>query len=201
MRVSQRISKTLRRWTLSLLVVVGLAACTTPTAPQYPELTFTHIPPIVLDVARIEIVSATSSSGDAKHVEAQMPTSPETALRAWARDRLQANGVSGVAKFVIETASVTETDLKKTEGLKGLVTKDQSHRYDSMVRATLSLEGVPRVTQAFAQAEVSRTQSIAEDATINEREQLWFNLTEATMKDFDPIMAQSIRKHLADFIR
>lgn len=196
-----RATKTLRRFSLSLLVMVGLVACTAPHSPQYPELTFTHIPPILLGVERIEIVNASQPVAGATHVDAQMPVSPETALRAWARDRLKANGVSGVAKFVIEKASVTETDLKKTEGLKGLVTKDQSHRYDSTVRATLSLEGVPRVTQAFAKAEVSRAQTISEDASINDREQVWFNLTEATMKDFDPIMAQSIRKHLADFVR
>lgn len=204
MRAPHKAIKTLRRFTLSLVAIIGLAACTTPPAPKYPELTYSHMPKISLGVAQIEIISANSTSATAagvKHVEALMPVSPEAALRAWARDRLQANGVSGVAKFVIETASVTETDLKKTPGFKGLVTKDQSHRYNSQVRATLKLEGVPRVTQAFAQAEVSRSQSIAEDATINEREQLWFNLTEATMKDFDPIMAASIRKHLADFIR
>ena len=196
-----RVSQKLRRLTLSLLAVVGLAACSTQPAPKYPELTYTHMPKIALGVAEIQVVSATSKTSGAKHVEAEMPVSPETALRAWARDRLQANGVSGVAKFVIENASVTETDLKKTPGLKGLVTKDQSQRYDSKIRATVTLEGVPRVTQAFAQAEVSRGQSIAEDATINERDQLLFDLTEATMKDFDPIMAASIRKHLADFVR
>ena len=196
-----RVSQKFRRLTLSLLAVVGLAACSTQPAPKFPELTYTHMPKIVLGVAEIQVVNATSTTSGAKNVEAQMPVSPETALRAWARDRLQANGVSGVAKFVIEDASVTKTDLIKTPGLKGLVTKDQSERYDSKIRATLKLEGVPRVTQAFAQAEVSRGQSIAEDATINERDQLLFDLTEATMKDFDPIMAASIRKHLADFVR
>lgn len=195
------VSSKLKQLTLSLLAVVVIAGCTRPPAPQYPEITFTHIPPIVLGVERIEIIDASAPKTGATHVEQQMPVSPETALRAWARDRLRANGVSGVAKFVIESASVTETDLKKTEGLKGLVTKDQAERYDAHVRATLSLEGVPRVTQAFAQADVSRAQTIAEDASINDREQLWFNLTEATMKDFDPIMAKSIRTHLADFVR
>ena len=198
---SKKIPTTLRYVTLSLVAILGLAACSTQPAPQYPELTYNHMPKIVLGVAEIQIVSMATQTSGAKHVEVQMPVSPETALRAWARDRLQANGVSGVAKFIIETASVTETDLKKTKGLKGLITKDQSQRYDSKIRATVKLEGVPRVTQAFAQAEVSRSQSITEDATINDREQLWFSLTEATMKDFDPIMSASIRKHLADFVR
>lgn len=205
MRVAKKLpksfSKTLRCLTLSLIAVMGLAACSTQPAPKYPELTYNHMPKIILGVAEIQVVSEAIQTSGATHVEAQMPVSPETALRAWARDRLQANGVSGVAKFIIEKASVTETDLKKTKGLKGLVTKDQSQRYDSKIRATIKLEGVPRVTQAFAQAEVSRSQSIVEDATINDREQLWFTLTEATMKDFDPIMSASIRKHLADFVR
>ncbi|MEQ8319962.1 MAG: hypothetical protein RH946_06850 [Rhodospirillales bacterium] len=187
----------------AILAVGGLGACQTPppNAPEYPELTFTHLPPISLGVAGLEIVDNFTPPADATHIENRMPVSLESALRNWARDRLKFNGVSGVAKFIIENASVTETDLPRTKGLTGVFTTDQAQRYDAAVSVQVRLEGVPRVNEAFAQAAVSRYQTLPEDASINVREDTWFNLTEQVMKDFDPQMAASIRQHLADFVR
>lgn len=194
----------LRKSVLMITAVAAIAtlgACETPPPPKYPELTFTHLPTITLGVARIEIVDNFTPPSDPGHIESRMPVSPEEALRSWARDRLQVNGVSGVARFIIENASVVETELPRTKGLKGVFTKDQSQRYDANVNVEVRLEGVPRVTQAYAQAAISRYQTVPEDATINTREDAWFKLTEQVMKDFDPQMSASIRKHLADFIR
>jgi len=181
--------------------VVLVAGCTTPPTASFPDLTYTYLPPITLNVAKIEIVDKFQPDKDATHIESRLPVSPEQALRNWARDRLRANGVTGVAKFVIEDASVTETDLKKTQGLKGMFTTDQAQRYDAKVRATIHLEGVPRVSRAYAEAEATRSQTVAEDATINDREQVWFDLTDRLMKDFNPVMEKSIKEHLGDFVR
>jgi len=185
----------------ALFALGMLGACTTPQAPQFPELTFTHLPKISLGVARIEIVDEFTPPADPKHVENHMPVTPEHALRNWARDRLQANGVSGVAKFIIRDAAVTETELKRSKGLTGVFTTEQSHRYDAAVNVEVRLEGVPRVTEAYAQAGINRSRTVPEDASINVREEAWFSLTEEVMKDFDPQMSASIRKHLADFVR
>lgn len=184
-----------------LFTLGGLVACATPPAPQFPDLTFSHMPPITLGVARIEIIDNFTPPADATHVENRMPITPEKALRNWARDRLRAEGVSGVAKFIIENAAVTETELPRKKGLSGVFTTEQSHRYDANVNVSVRLEGVPRVSEAYAQAAVSRSQTVPEDASINVREEAWFDLTEQVMKDFDPQMSTSIRKHLADFVR
>ena len=183
------------------LALIVLAACSSPPAPQFPEITFSHLPPITLNVAQIEIINNLKPATDANHVEARMPTSPETAMRNWARDRLRAGGVTGVAKFIIENASVTETNLPKMGGIKGYVTNEQAERYEARARATIRLEGVPRVSEAYAEAEVDRTQTVPENATVNTREKVWFELTETLMKDFDPVMASSIRQHLGDLVR
>ncbi len=184
-----------------LVAAVGLGSCATPPPPQFPDLRFTHLPPITLGVERVEIVDNFTPPSDPKHVENRMPVTPEQALRNWARDRLKTEGVSGVAKFIINNAAVTETELTRKKGLSGVFTTEQSHRYDAAVDVELKLEGVPRVTQAYAKASINRSQTVPEDASINVREEMWFNLTEQVMKDFDPQMSESIRKHLADFIR
>lgn len=189
-----------RRLVFVTLVSAGLTACASPMAPQFPELTYTHLPTITLGVASIEVVDLTTQSGTGTHVEDRMPVAPKRALQNWARDRLKAGGVSGVAKFIIEDASVVETDLKRSSGLKGVFTTEQAERYVAKVHVSIKLEGVPRVSQAYAEARVDRSQTVGEDATINVRDQAMFDLTEAVMKDFDPVMAASIRQHLADFV-
>ena len=70
-----------------------------------------------------------------------------------------------------------------------------------VLKVSIRLEGVPRVSEAFAQADIKRSQTVPEDVSVNIREQALFDLTETIMKDFDPAMAASIRKHLADFVR
>jgi len=185
----------------ALFALGMIGACATPPAPQFPELTFTHLPTIDLGVARIEIVDNFTPPADAKHVENRMPVTPEHALRNWARDRLRATGVSGTARFIIANAAVTETELKRSKGLTGVFTTEQSHRYDAAVNVEVRLDGVPRVSEAYAQAGITRSRTVPEDASINVREEAWFSLTEEVMKDFDPQMSASIRKHLADFVR
>ncbi len=182
------------------LIAIAVSGCASPPPPKFPDLRFTHMPKITLDVAAIEIVDNFQPAGPA-HIEDRMPVPPETALRNWAEDRLVAGGVSGVAKFIINSAAVTETKLTKKGGLTGAFTTQQSHRYDADLRVQLRLEGVPRVSKAFAEANVTRSQTIGEDASINVREQMWFDLTESLMKDYDPLMSNSIREHLGDFVR
>ena len=191
------LSRTIAAFTLIALAVSG---CASPPAPKFPELRFTHLPKITLDVASIEIVDNFQPAGVA-HIENRMPVSPETALRNWAQDRLQAGGVSGVAKFIINSAAVTETKLTKKGGITGAFTTQQSHRYDADLRVELRLEGVPRVSKAYAEANVTRSQTLGEDASINVREQMWFDLTESLMKDYDPLMSASIRTHLSNLVR
>lgn len=191
----------LRRFAALILVTAGLVACATPQPPQFPELRFTHLEPITIGVANIEIREAGTQTLTGVHVEGRMPRPPVQAMRNWAQDRLQGNGVSGTAIFTVEEASVVGVDLATTPGIKGAFTNDQAERYDLRIRATLKLEGVPRVTEAFADTTVNRSQTVAENATINVREQIWFDMTEAGMQEFNKAMEASIRTHLADFVR
>ena len=191
----------IHRWMLTLIAVVGVTACATEPAPKFPELTFKHLPPIVLGVSEIRVINNFKPNTGRTHVENRMPVAPATALTAWARDRLQANGVSGTAIFTIDDASVVEVPLPRTTGLTGAFTKDQAQRYEVRVRAMLQLEGVPRVTQAFAESIITRSQTVREDASLNERNQILFDLTEAVMRDFDPAMTASIQQHLGAFTR
>ena len=60
-------------------------------------------------------------------------------------------------------------------------------------------DGSRRNATAIAQA--SRTQTAPEDVTINQREKIWFEMTEAMMREFDAAMAAEVQKNLSAFLR
>lgn len=52
-----------------------------------------------------------------------------------------------------------------------------------------------------AQASASRSQTVAEDMTLNEREAVWFDMTESAMRELDQKLEAAIRDKLRVFVR
>ena len=75
------------RLPLLLLLVAGLGGCAVEAErPQFPELTWAHLPPLTLDLAEIEIIDATMPTNASPHVEHLFPVTPAHAAQRWARD-------------------------------------------------------------------------------------------------------------------
>ena len=185
---------------LVLLLPLALTACETPVQVQkLPDLTFAHLAPINLNVARIEVVSRYQPPVKAPNVDHLFPTPPVKAMRQWAKDRLRAVGKDGLARLVITDASAVETSLQKKSGSTAAFTKQQSQRYDLSVQARLEVSN--RSGSGNASAHAKRFSTIGEDSSINTREKLWFDLTEALVRDFDATMEKNIRQHLGAWIR
>ena len=183
------------------LIALALAACQTPPPVQrLPELTYGHLERLNLDVAAIEVVSEFRSPMQAPHVEHLFPTPPQTALERWATDRIEAAGRQGVARFVIKDAQATATPLAIDKGLAGAFTKEQSVRYEARVEAFLEIVDERGFRKGFSSARASRARTMAEDATLNERDKAWFDLTEAVMRDFNAEMEKNIRQYLGGFL-
>ena len=190
-----------RRCVLAGLVALVLAACQTPPpAQRLPELTYGHLDRLNLDVAALEVVSEFRSPMKAPHVEHLFPTPPQTALERWAADRLEAAGRQGIARFVIKDARGTATPLAIDKGLAGVFKKEQSVRYEARVEAFLEIVDERGFRKGFASARVSRTRTLGEDATLNERDKAWFDLTEAVTRDFNAEMEKNIRQYLGGFL-
>ena len=93
-------------------VLMFAAACESTPPPQtLPEITFSHMQPIKLNVREIEVVSNYRPPMKAPNVEHLLRQNPEASLRRWANDRLRAVGSSGTARLVITNASIVETAL------------------------------------------------------------------------------------------
>ncbi len=184
----------------ALALVALLAGCETQVPAQaLPDITFAHLAPLQLAVQRIEINTRFQSSLRAPNVEHTFPVPPARALERWAQQRLKATGGGAPARFTILDATVTETKLSRDTSMRGYFTKQQSERYDARVEAIIEIQDGP--ARGSANAIASRWTTIAEDASLNERERLKFDLIESLMKDFDAEVEKNVRRHLANWVR
>jgi hypothetical protein len=159
-----------------------LASCAPPPeAPAFPDIRFTGEPPLVLQAAQIE-VRTVYRPGDADNA---FPVSPLRAIQNWARDRLRANGQGGPARFIIADATANITDLPVKGGLSGTFTDQVSQKYDIAVDAALELFDQTGVVLRSARVTVSRSATVLQSASANERARTRYNLVRDLMSEFD----------------
>jgi hypothetical protein len=95
----------------ALLLPLALAACGGGGEEQaYEPLRYNYLPPIQLNVARIDIEQRFVPAGVPPDVSNEDPVPPISALRAMAADRLQAFGTANRAVFAILDASLMRND-------------------------------------------------------------------------------------------
>lgn len=191
------------RLALAAILVLALGACSAdpPERPIYPDLTYRHLPPIKLAVARVEVEDAYTPPLRAPNVEHEFPVSPAAAARRWSDDRIRAVGKEGSVKVTLREASVIEVALKKTEGLTGAVTTDQSERYDGTIVMEIEVLSENGDREAFVTATARRSRTVPEDITLNEREKVFFEMTEAMMNDLNAELERQIQQHLGRYLR
>jgi hypothetical protein len=169
-----------------IFTAFALTACVTDVAsrPQ-PHFSYKQYPPVALNVASIRIDVVYKPPMQSPHVEHLMPLPLPQAVEDWAHSRFQASGTSGTAIITVTDASMVTQDLPRTKGMKALVTIDQAQRFDAHVAVDVHVEGLTSGETGSGNVILSRSQSIGEDASIGDRDQLWTNLEEAMMTDLD----------------
>ena len=93
-------------------------------------------------------------------------------------DRLRPGGDEGWAEAVIRDASATETALQRTEGIRGAFTTDQTERYDAIIAIDVRIFDPAGKELAYASATARHSRTVAEDATLNDRERAWYGMTD-----------------------
>jgi hypothetical protein len=184
-------------------LVFALAACASvpPPRPIYPQLTYRHLPSIKLNVGRIVVEDAYTPPLKAPNVEHEFPVSPADAAGRWPTDRIQTVGQSGSVKVTLREASVVEVPLKKTEGLTGVVTADQSERYEGKIVMEIEVRSEAGDKEAFISAIVKRSRTVPEDINLNDREKVFFEMTEAMMNDINAELERQIQQHLTRYLK
>ncbi|MBI3446716.1 MAG: hypothetical protein HY055_15480 [Magnetospirillum sp.] len=192
---------------LRLVVVVAAAlaasACqnTKPPMQKLPEISFANLRPFQLDVGQLEIVSEYVSPGRSPNIEHLMPVSPEGAAQRWAQDRLRPVGKSGTARVVIKDAKVVEVPLAIDKGLSGAFKKEQELRYDAALDVAVQILDQRHMVVGETVARATRSRTVPEGLTLNERDRVLYDISESLAKDIDQQMAQLIGNYLGRWVR
>jgi hypothetical protein len=183
----------------SVLAVVLLAGCETPVeGRRFPQIGFTHQTPIALDVASVTVEKPAPSAAKGS-VEHELPVTLVAVAERWARQRIKPVGRQGTAIVKIEQAQMVEERLKKKGGIKGAFTTDQTERYRATLQMSVSI--VDRTGQAEARASGNRTRTVAEDASLADREKVWFEMVESLSRNVDRVLEEQIRKYMTAYLR
>lgn len=183
---------------LGLALLAGCASA--PQEPSFADITFAHLPPIVLNVANIDIRTDYRPSEEKPYIDRELPVDLTETVAGWARDRLKAGGTSGTATFIVEESSMKEVDLKKTEGITGLFTTDQAQKYEGVIKVLVHAENPATGQEGRTEVNASRTQTVAEDATLNDRARTWYGMEDALVKDMNKRLEEGIRRNLAPLV-
>ena len=197
-----RLFKT-KTWIFAIAVIAvgALGACeTTVTRPDVPELSFKHLPALSFKVGRIEIIETYLSPLRPPNVEHLFPTPISAALSRWSNDRLKAEGGSNVMHVIIEDASATAEELETNKDLEGLFTTEQAERVDARLQVRIEISDENGVVLAFTSTEATRSRTTPENVSLNERDQIYNDLTIAVMNDFNTSQEQGIRRHFDNYL-
>lgn len=194
-----------RQWLIGAAACISVAGCRTapPQVRSFPDPSFLADGVFQLDVAQIEVVSTYQAPLVLPNVEHRFPVTPSRMLQRWASERLVPTGFPDrKGRFIIEDASVRENEIARQGGIRGAFTNQQAQLYEGAVRATLEiLDPLGLRRDAFASASAARSQSVAENASVADREQAWGQLCTAMMSGFNTEMDRQIRANLAPFVR
>lgn len=188
---------------VSLMLGLSLAGCENAPPPQhFPPLRFADQPKIGLAVKEIRVIEVYQSPMRAPHVEQNFPIPPAQAVKSWVAERLVAKGGDAVLEITIEDASVVEQKLSRTPGFKGLFTNDQSERFDATLAVTFRLyrEGTA-LSVAEGSVNVLRSRTVAENASVAEREQIFYDMTKQMMQAFNTEAETRLRQYFSPYLR
>jgi hypothetical protein len=190
------------RRALLLVVTLSFASCAEiSTQAQFPQLTYAHLGKFILDVSKIEIVNEFKSTLNAKTVEHMMPVPPALAANQWAKDRLETSGFSGRrAVFTIVDGTVLSKPLTRENGIRGAVKIEQSDLFEAKISVRLEIFDFSGRRLAMTKADALRFRSVSENITLNERDKIWFAMSETLIGDLNKELENSIPKFLGKYI-
>ncbi len=185
-----------------LLSGLGLSACATPPPParNLDRISYSERPPIRLDVREIEIQRVYQAPNAAPNVDHLFPVPPAVGAQLWAADRLKAAGPTRRARFILREAPVIEIPLARTGGLTGTFTIDQSERYEARLVAELQILAEDGRVEAAVTVEVTHHRTVPENLTLNERLEVWHQMTRALLDEMDRKLDATVKEALTAYL-
>jgi hypothetical protein len=186
---------------LALLAVATLltACADAPKGPSYPQVRFTDKPAISFSASSVDISSTYRAPLREPNVDHLFPVSLESTARNWASDRLNAAGGPNRLRYIVTDASAIEEKLDTTKGIKGAFTTDQSERYTAQISVRLEVINSHGNVVGEAEVTVKRSHTVAEDYTVNQRNQIWYDMNRDLGADLNEKLEAEIVKSLSPY--
>ena len=185
------------RLPIAVVLVALAAACAPPPAePRFPEVTFRDQAPFRFDAATVEVVEAFQPPLKVPHVEHEVPVPPAAMLKRWVADRVVAAGAEGRVRATIVDASIVETELATNQTIAAGLTTEQAVRFDARVELELEYLDARGVPKGAVRGEARRSRTVPEDATLRERDEGLFQMTEDLVNDLDRVLSANIPRYL-----
>lgn len=189
---------------MAFAAVLALGACESvqPQIQRLPDISFAHKQPIMLNIAELRIDPQYQPPGRKPNIEHVMPVSPEAAAVRWAQDRLRPMGAagSGAARMIISDARVIEVPLPVEKGVTSLFKEQQAERYEGFLDVSIQILDQRNLPIADVVARATRTRSVPQGISLNERDRVLHQMTEDLITDIDNQMDGLIRTYMARWV-
>ncbi|RVT98981.1 hypothetical protein EOD42_02400 [Rhodovarius crocodyli] len=185
-----------RRHLLLLAPVAGLSACGNPPppVPAGPDIAYSYLPQLRLNVASVDIDPEDPSSGPNDLGRMMSPSAAE-AVRVMGRDRVAAFGNQNTARFVVSRASIAMERLPRQGGL---FSGDPGERLVCVLAARLEIRDGNQRRLGFVEAEVRRTAPA--ESTNASRNSVASSLLRRSAFDLNTEFEFQVRRGLRDFL-
>lgn len=184
-----------RRLLLSLPLLAAACASREEAPAPLPSLVagYGHLTPLRLNVADVEVLDPAPG---AVLVQEPAPVRPEQEAARMAKERLQAYGTSGTARFRVETARLVREPLPTSGGLTGLFRTEQAERLTCHIRVRLEVTSPDGSSAGFAEAEARRSRTLEEGASTATRSRAAEELVRQTMDELNVEFEYQTRRAL-----
>ena len=176
-----------RLFVLTLMCGALITACdtVTPEPRPLPSLTYQKYPPIKLNVAQIQVVDNYLSSGQPPFIENQMAAPLPQVVHDWAASRFQARGQDGTLVITVNKASVVTDNLKRSTGLRGLVTIDQAEKLTGRIDVKFTVSNVSFGSSGNASVGVNGARTVPENASLQKQDVILADMTGEMITELD----------------
>tara|TARA_A100001037_G_scaffold285747_1_gene293378 strand:+ start:125 stop:757 length:633 start_codon:yes stop_codon:yes gene_type:complete len=179
-----------------------LFACSSPPLQKTSlSLHFKDIPPYLVDVAAIEVINRYRSPFNDPYVEHLSPVTPADAIRSWASARFRAVGQEGTLLVTIADGSIEGKSLDTNKDFKALFILEQGANFVGTLSVTLEVLDAQNASLGSIVAYSSASRTLAEDASLTDRDYAMFYVTQALLDAFDSEASRQIDKHFHLFLR
>ena len=185
---------------LVILVFASASACETSVVRTLiPDLSFSHLPTFKFAVNEIIIRDYRLDTKQKSNIEASFPIPVSDALKQWAEDRLIAAGGTNTMLLIIEEARASSELLEIDKDLEALFTLEQAERITAVLKVQIQIIDKEEKVLAFTRAECTRSRTIGENISLNERDIIYNEITTVLMNDFNTSQEQEIHKYFKSF--